>query len=70
MIAVKEVRDCRHPALMSPGRIGNLTLRNRTLLAAMGTEYVEEDGSIGERAIAYYEAVSYTHLTLPTILLV
>ena len=56
MIAVKEVRDCRHPALMSPGRIGNLTLRNRTLLAAMGTEYVEEDGSIGDRAIAYYEA--------------
>lgn len=56
MIAHKEVYDCQHPELMSPANIGDVTLRNRILLAAMGTEYIEEDGSIGERAIAYYEA--------------
>ena len=37
--------------LMSPG----LELRNRIMLAAMGSNFAEEDGSCGERIQAYYE---------------
>jgi 2,4-dienoyl-CoA reductase (NADPH2) len=40
---------------MSPGRIGELELRNRIMLAAMGSNFAEEDGSCGERIQAYYE---------------
>ncbi len=56
MIAVKEIGDCRHPRLMSPATIAGMTLRNRIILAAMGTEYVQDDGSLGARAMDYYEA--------------
>ncbi|MFT6163905.1 MAG: 2,4-dienoyl-CoA reductase (NADPH2) [Zhongshania aliphaticivorans] len=56
MIKLKELRECRHPELMSEAAIGRIQLRNRTVLAAMGTEFILDDGSIGERAMAYYEA--------------
>ncbi|WP_051170917.1 FAD-dependent oxidoreductase [Spongiibacter marinus] len=56
MIDVREVGECRHPHLMSEAMIGGMRLRNRTVLAAMGTEYVLEDGSLGDRAMDYYEA--------------
>lgn len=56
MISYKEVRDCKHPALMSAAKIGRLELKNRIVMLAMGTEYIELDGSIGERALNYYEA--------------
>lgn len=56
MIKLKELRECRHPELMSEAAIGRMQLRNRTVLAAMGTEFILDDGSIGERAMAYYEA--------------
>lgn len=42
--------------LLSPGRIGTMTLRNRIVLAAMGTNYAAADGHCTERLIAYYEA--------------
>ncbi len=41
--------------LLSPGRIGNLELRNRIAMAPMGVEIVEADGSVNERVIHYYE---------------
>jgi 2,4-dienoyl-CoA reductase (NADPH2) len=41
--------------LMSPGRIADLELKNRILLAAMGSNFAEPDGTCGERIQAYYE---------------
>ena len=45
-----------YPHLLSPGRIGSLELRNRIVMAAMGTNYASSDGHCTERLIAYYEA--------------
>jgi 2,4-dienoyl-CoA reductase-like NADH-dependent reductase (Old Yellow Enzyme family)/NADPH-dependent 2,4-dienoyl-CoA reductase/sulfur reductase-like enzyme len=42
--------------LLSPGRIAGLELRNRIVLAAMGSNFASEDGHCTERLIAYYEA--------------
>ncbi len=42
--------------LMSEGRIGGLVLRNRILMAPMGSNLSETDGRCGERIQAYYEA--------------
>jgi 2,4-dienoyl-CoA reductase-like NADH-dependent reductase (Old Yellow Enzyme family)/ribulose 1,5-bisphosphate synthetase/thiazole synthase len=42
--------------LLSPGRIGAMELRNRVVLAAMGSNFANHDGSCSERLIAYYEA--------------
>jgi len=41
--------------LLSAGKIGKLELKNRILLAAMGTNYAEQDGTCSERIQAYYE---------------
>ncbi len=43
------------PHLLSPGRIGSMELRNRIATTAMGVSMAEEDGSAGERLIAYHE---------------
>ena len=45
----------RYPHLLSPGRIGTLELKNRIAVTAMGVSLSEEDGSVGERLIAYHE---------------
>ena len=42
--------------LLSPGRIGSMCLENRIVLAAMGSNFANDDGSCSERLIAYYEA--------------
>lgn len=42
--------------LLQPGRIGSLRLRNRIVMAPMGSNFAETDGSCGERIQAYYEA--------------
>ncbi|MFM8770337.1 MAG: NADH:flavin oxidoreductase, partial [Rubrivivax sp.] len=42
--------------LLQPGRIGGLELRNRIIMAPMGSNFAEDDGSCGERIQAYYEA--------------
>jgi 2,4-dienoyl-CoA reductase-like NADH-dependent reductase (Old Yellow Enzyme family)/NADPH-dependent 2,4-dienoyl-CoA reductase/sulfur reductase-like enzyme len=42
--------------ILSTGKIGNLELRNRIILAAMGSNFADADGSCGERIQAYYEA--------------
>jgi 2,4-dienoyl-CoA reductase (NADPH2) len=41
--------------LLSPARIGTLSLRNRIAMAPMGVELVEADGAVREPTIRYYE---------------
>jgi 2,4-dienoyl-CoA reductase-like NADH-dependent reductase (Old Yellow Enzyme family)/thioredoxin reductase len=41
--------------LLSPGRIGALQIRNRILMAPMGSNLAESDGTMGERIKRYYE---------------
>ncbi|MBS0305193.1 MAG: FAD-dependent oxidoreductase [Proteobacteria bacterium] len=45
-----------HSPLLEPGRIGALELRNRIIMAPMGSNFAEADGRCGERIQAYYEA--------------
>jgi 2,4-dienoyl-CoA reductase-like NADH-dependent reductase (Old Yellow Enzyme family)/thioredoxin reductase len=40
--------------LLSPGRIGSMTLRNRIVMTAMGSNQAELDGTCGEGIRAYY----------------
>jgi len=40
--------------LFSPFTVGNLRLKNRIVMGAMGTNFGNEDGTIAERAINYY----------------
>lgn len=40
--------------LFSPFRIGGLAVKNRIVMAAMGTNFGTEEGTVSERAIAYY----------------
>ncbi len=42
--------------LFTPGKIGSLELKNRILMAPMGSNYAESDGRCGERIQAFYEA--------------
>ncbi len=42
--------------LFQPGRIGNLELKNRIIMAPMGSNFAETDGTCGERIKSYYEA--------------
>lgn len=44
------------PTLLSPTRIAGLELRNRIVMAAMGTNFAAADGHCTEQLIAYYEA--------------
>ena len=45
----------RYPHLLAPGRINNLEIKNRIMVTAMGVSLSEEDGTVGERLIAYHE---------------
>ena len=42
--------------LLQAGNIGSLKLKNRIVMAPMGSNFAETDGSCGERIQAYYEA--------------
>ncbi|MQT62410.1 NAD(P)-binding protein, partial [Pseudomonas sp. FSL R10-0056] len=46
----------KYPQLLAPGRIGSLELRNRIIMAPMGSNFAEANGQCGERIQAYYEA--------------
>ena len=46
--------EYRH--LLAPGNIGDMQLKNRILLSAMGSIYAQDDGCCGERLWDYYEA--------------
>ena len=41
--------------MLSPGKIGTMTLRNRIAVTAMGASLAEPDGQCGERIIRYHE---------------
>ena len=42
--------------LLAAGAIGDLEIKNRIMLSAMGSMYADDDGSCGERLWDYYEA--------------
>lgn len=42
--------------LFEPAQLGSLALKNRLVMAPMGSNYAEVDGTCGERIQAYYEA--------------
>ena len=44
------------PHLLTPGQIGPLSLRNRILMCPMGDSLGDEDGTVSDRQLAYYEA--------------
>jgi len=43
-----------YPTLLSPLRLGSLTIRNRTMMAAMSTGLSDHGGRVSEDQIAYY----------------
>lgn len=45
----------KYENLFSPGKIGSLTIRNRSVMAAMGALLCEPGGFVGERILAYFE---------------
>jgi 2-enoate reductase len=42
--------------ILEHGKIGNLTLKNRIVMAPMGIDYIDEDFGFSERSIDYYVA--------------
>src|SRR6056300_526639 len=46
----------KYPLLASPSFIGNLEVKNRMVMAAMGSNFASEDGHASEQLAAYYEA--------------
>ena len=44
--------------LLEPGQIGRVTTRNRMIKTANGTSFIERDGYVGDRALAYYETMA------------
>ena len=48
----------RQRLLFEPGRIGPVTTRNRLIKTANGTSFMEDDQTVGERMVAYYERLA------------
>lgn len=46
----------KYPQLASTAKIGEMPLKNRFIMTAMGSNFAETDGSCGERLQSYYEA--------------
>lgn len=46
----------RFPNLLAPGRLGRLSLKNKMILPAMGTNYANADGTVSRRFTDYYVA--------------
>lgn len=44
-----------YPHLLSPGHINKMEVKNRIMVTAMGVSLSEEDGTVGEKLIAYHE---------------
>lgn len=42
-------------SILSPGKIGSMTLKNRMIVTAMGVNFADKDGYVGERLMAYHE---------------
>jgi len=45
----------KHPLICTPGSIGSLEIKNRMVMAAMGSNFAGEDGHTTEQLEAYYE---------------
>ncbi len=45
-----------YPTLFSPQKIGELTIKNRLVMPAMGTGLANEDGTVSDAMLAFYEA--------------
>ena len=54
--SARHPRSNSHPALLSEGRIGPLSLKNRMIVTAMGVSLSEPDGHVGQRLIDYHVA--------------
>jgi 2,4-dienoyl-CoA reductase-like NADH-dependent reductase (Old Yellow Enzyme family) len=48
----------RFEKLLQPGQIGRVRTRNRMIKTANGTSFIERTGYVGDRALAYYEAMA------------
>ena len=48
-----------YPHLLSPGRINKMEVKNRIMVTAMGVSLSEEDGTVGEKLIAYQVPVHF-----------
>ncbi|MCK9284651.1 MAG: NAD(P)/FAD-dependent oxidoreductase [Rhodocyclaceae bacterium] len=46
----------RFPHLLTPGKLAGLTLKNKMILPAMGTNYANNDGTVSQRFTDYYVA--------------
>ncbi len=46
----------KYPRLFEPARIGELTLRNRTMMAPMESNLANLDGTVSETMLQYYQA--------------
>jgi 2,4-dienoyl-CoA reductase (NADPH2) len=44
--------------LLEPGQIGKIKTKNRFIKTANGSSFIQQDGYVGDRAIAYYEALA------------
>lgn len=51
-----DLEDADREALLQPGQLGSVSLRNRVVLPAMETNLTDVGGRVGERLIAYYRA--------------
>ena len=50
--------NSRFPRLLEPGQIGKIKTKNRFIKTANGSSFIERSGYVGDRAIAYYEALA------------
>jgi 2,4-dienoyl-CoA reductase (NADPH2) len=50
--------NARFEKLLSQGQIGKIKTKNRFIKTANGTSFIERSGFVGDRAIAYYEALA------------
>lgn len=57
----------KFPNLTRPLRIGPMEVKNRMALTAMGASLAEEDGSCGERILAYHREQARGGLGLVTL---
>ena len=48
-------QQIKHPLLASSAYIGNLKLKNRMIMAAMGSNFASKDGHTSDQLTAYYE---------------
>jgi 2,4-dienoyl-CoA reductase-like NADH-dependent reductase (Old Yellow Enzyme family)/thioredoxin reductase len=51
-----KVRTEQYTKLFEPGKIGKMQLKNRMVLPPMATMFAEEDGSVSDMTVDYYEA--------------